>query len=69
MKMKLPPKRDKAEVTKARKTLEEDDMYRYNLHVSRSLMARYLHLCKMKNKDGAKELTAYIKRQLAANDM
>lgn len=66
--MKMPPRRDKPEVEAAKSVLEADMMYRYSLYINKDLMNRYLGLCKRKGTDGAKELTAYIERQLAAND-
>lgn len=66
--MKMPPKRPKAEVEAAKKVLESDRMYRYSLFINRDVMNRYLSLCKTKGTDGAKEISAFIERQLAAND-
>jgi len=66
--MLKPTKRNKQEVDQAKAALGVDATYRYSLLINKKLMLDYIAMCRKKNTDAAKSITAFIERQLAAND-
>lgn len=54
-----------AAVEAGRKEAIADQNYRYNLQINKRLMHEYLHLAKLHDKNGAKELRAFIERKVA----